>query len=162
MAKFFFRSFFWSYFLTHTNRLASEERTKKILSAVRDGLHKLSDMKSAETTADGVPAREPGLSSFYNHVEEIITTDDWSDDDVCVKGVMEEIQVSVQKLARPVRTLESKHWFHQLIDWLITNPTIDWLIDWLIMNRTIDRLIDWLIMNRTIDWLIDWLSDRVS
>ncbi|OQV13147.1 hypothetical protein BV898_12579 [Hypsibius exemplaris] len=88
-------------------KLASEERTKKILSAVRDGLHKLSDMKSnpdGTPTAEGTGTREPGLSSFYNHVEEIITTDDWSDDDVYVKGVMEEIQVSVQKLARPVRT----------------------------------------------------------
>ncbi|XP_055328653.1 putative protein tag-278 isoform X2 [Paramacrobiotus metropolitanus] len=85
------------------DKLASEERTKKILSAVREGLHKLSDMR------DEVPAEgpgQPGLSTFYNHIEEIITTDDWGDDDVYTKGVVEEIQVSVQKLARPTVTSE--------------------------------------------------------
>lgn len=57
---------------------------------------------------DGSPAEgsEPGLSSFYNHVEEIITTDNWGDDDIYTKGVMEEIQVSVQKLTKPSQTPE--------------------------------------------------------
>ncbi|GAU99002.1 hypothetical protein RvY_10064 [Ramazzottius varieornatus] len=81
------------------DKLASEERTKKILSAVRDGLHKLSDMKSEPPTDT---TQTPGLNTFYNYVEEVITSDDWTDD-MYVKGVMEEIQVSVQKLSRPVR-----------------------------------------------------------
>ena len=86
-------------------RLASEERTKKIMSAVRDGLHKLSDMKGEPPTDT---TQTPGLNTFYNYVEEVITSDDWTDD-MYVKGVMEEIQVSVQKLSRPVRNSDHDH-----------------------------------------------------
>lgn len=79
-----------------TYRFTSEERTKKILSAVREGLHKLSDMRN------DVPAQSttPGLSTFYNQFEEIITSDNWGDEEIYSKGVMEEIQVSVQKLSK--------------------------------------------------------------
>ena len=49
-----------------------------------------------------------GTSNIYNHVEEVITTDDWGDEETYVKGVMEEIQVSVQKLVRPARASTGK------------------------------------------------------
>lgn len=44
-------------------------------------------------------------STFYNHVEEIITSDNW-EEDLFVKGCIEEIQVSVQKLYATSKTPE--------------------------------------------------------